>query len=202
MKIYLYFFLKKNKIKKKLSLRVFKEKLAFVFWSLNDILICPNVKGSSKATAALSHTFKTKPQHRKWQKAQVLTHISDWKFVSLWLKAGKWGNEWIAALRFNCFFMIQQSCRKMRRGKKERGKKKSPIRVFSLCAADSRVQGWLSFSASCSAPEGDTGLDPCYPPSLLLNLAEKTLGLKKEQRRASFNQRTRKRIPVERINLL
>lgn len=44
----------------------------------------------------------------------------------------------------------------------------------------------MSFSASCSAPEGDTGLDPCYPPSLLLNLAEKTPGLKEEQRRAGF----------------
>lgn len=44
----------------------------------------------------------------------------------------------------------------------------------------------MSFSASCSAPEGDTGLDPCYPPSLLLNLAEKTPGLEEEQRRAGF----------------
>lgn len=50
----------------------------------------------------------------------------------------------------------------------------------------------MSFSASCFAPEGDTGLDPCYPPSLLLNLAEKTPGLKEEQRHASFTRKPEK----------
>lgn len=74
-------------------------------------------------------------------------------------------------------------------------RKKSPIRDFSLCAADSRVQADCFSLLVALLQKVILGWTPVTPLSLLLNLAgkkKKGLGLKEEQKHTGFTMEPEK----------